>query len=183
MKRHLLAPLFLFLPFTVGHTTSFDLDWSFHRGDCAPAMGFDINPSRLPNETNYTCVMPDYNSSHWRVLDVPHDWSLEDLPPREEDSEFPVLGVRYGDWKLKAGDDPAYAQKSYDDDAWKQAVGGADWRQYGPEFCVVNATGWYRQHIKVPESFRNASGPLLLSIGIVAGAATSYLNGQAPTQP
>src|SRR5947207_13249582 len=41
---------------------AFNDDWHFQRGDSpgAEAVGFD--------------------DSAWRVLDVPHDWSIEDLP-------------------------------------------------------------------------------------------------------
>src|SRR6266702_2261368 len=43
-------------------THQFNDGWRFHRGDApgAEAEGFD--------------------DSSWRTLDVPHDWSIEDLP-------------------------------------------------------------------------------------------------------
>ena len=44
---------------------SFDADWRFLRGD---ATGAEV---------------PSLDDSQWRVLDVPHDWSIEDLPPKE----------------------------------------------------------------------------------------------------
>jgi beta-galactosidase len=40
----------------------FDWDWRFHRGG---AQGAEA---------------PDFDDSHWRRLDLPHDWSIEDLP-------------------------------------------------------------------------------------------------------
>jgi len=43
-------------------TNNFDSDWRFHRGG---ALGAEN---------------PDFNDSDWRVLDLPHDWSIEDLP-------------------------------------------------------------------------------------------------------
>jgi len=52
----------------------------------------------------------------------------QDLPSRETDKEFPVVGVRYGRWKIKAGDNQAYAQASYNDADWLSAEGGTDWR-------------------------------------------------------
>lgn len=52
---------------TFGHASGrdqpFDADWTFHRGD-APGAEF-----------------PDYDDASWRQLDLPHDWSIEDLPP------------------------------------------------------------------------------------------------------
>src|ERR1039457_6955328 len=41
---------------------SFDADWRFLRAD---APGAEV---------------PEFNDSTWRKLDVPHDWSIEDLP-------------------------------------------------------------------------------------------------------
>lgn len=43
-------------------TTLFDAGWRFHRGG---AQGAE---------------KPDFNDSKWRPLDLPHDWSIEDLP-------------------------------------------------------------------------------------------------------
>jgi len=40
----------------------FDSDWRFHRGGALSAE------------------KPDFDDSNWRVLDLPHDWSIEDLP-------------------------------------------------------------------------------------------------------
>ena len=42
--------------------TLFDADWRFHRG----------GSQRAEN--------PDFNDSDWRLLNLPHDWSIEDIP-------------------------------------------------------------------------------------------------------
>src|SRR2546428_1668835 len=44
---------------------TFDSDWRFLRADA-------------PGAEN-----PAFDDSTWRKLDVPHDWSIEDLPPKE----------------------------------------------------------------------------------------------------
>lgn len=41
---------------------NFDADWKFHLGDVVGAE------------------LPEFNDSLWRTLDLPHDWSIEDLP-------------------------------------------------------------------------------------------------------
>src|SRR5690349_10834218 len=46
-------------------TIQFDADWRFHRGGALGAEGFA------------------FDDSSWRQLDVPHDWSIEDLPGRD----------------------------------------------------------------------------------------------------
>ena len=41
----------------------FDAGWRFQRGEVAGAE------------------VPEFDDSGWRRLDLPHDWSVEDLPP------------------------------------------------------------------------------------------------------
>ncbi len=40
----------------------FDFDWKFHRGEITDAQ------------------QPGFDDSAWRTIDLPHDWSIEDLP-------------------------------------------------------------------------------------------------------
>lgn len=49
-------------------TISFDADWRFFKGDQANAQN------------------SDFDDSKWRTLDLPHDWSIEDLPNQTPDS-------------------------------------------------------------------------------------------------
>ena len=49
-------------------TQSFDNKWKFFRGD----------RSRAEN--------PQFDDSEWRLLDLPHDWSIEDLPNQEDEN-------------------------------------------------------------------------------------------------
>jgi len=48
-----------------GRDQPFDLDWKFHRG---AGVGFEATA---------------HDDSAWRTLDLPHDWSIEDLPPQD----------------------------------------------------------------------------------------------------
>jgi beta-galactosidase len=47
---------------SVNRPLLFDSGWKFHRGGALSAE------------------KPDFNDSEWRRLDLPHDWSIEDLP-------------------------------------------------------------------------------------------------------
>ncbi len=66
----LLASVLLFItscinqpvPVANSRTTSFDGNWHFLKDSLSGAEE------------------PDFNDSAWRVIDVPHDWSIEDLP-------------------------------------------------------------------------------------------------------
>lgn len=49
-------------------TVAFDSDWRFLKG----------NPADAQN--------PGFDDSQWRMLDLPHDWSIEDLPDQIKDS-------------------------------------------------------------------------------------------------
>jgi beta-galactosidase len=49
-------------------TTSFDQGWRFIKE----------NPSSAEN--------PAFDDSKWRIVDLPHDWSIEDLPGQSEGS-------------------------------------------------------------------------------------------------
>ncbi|HSI07619.1 MAG TPA: glycoside hydrolase family 2 TIM barrel-domain containing protein [Rariglobus sp.] len=64
MKRFL-AIAFLALAAAYGRDQSFDAGWRFLRADAPGAEA------------------PMFDDSQWRTLDVPHDWSIEDLPPKE----------------------------------------------------------------------------------------------------
>ena len=79
--------------------------WLFHRGD---ATGADS---------------ADFDDSQWRILDVPHDWSIEDLPPgtNETTGEMWTAGsplVRTGPFDL-------YASQGQIATGW--TVGGVGW--------------------------------------------------------
>src|SRR3954462_1984561 len=64
MRLNILTFLLLLLLITNAHsqTTLFDFNWCFHRGG---AQGAEA---------------PGFNDSKWRRINLPHDWSIEDLP-------------------------------------------------------------------------------------------------------
>ena len=78
-------------------TINFDSDWKFFRGDQsgAEAVSFD--------------------DSSWRTLEVPHDWSIEDLPPKPDAP--PELEMVTGEWRFRKGDDPAWKNPDLNDTA------------------------------------------------------------------
>src|SRR5687768_3291845 len=64
MIKQLLTASFTFTLMQVcfSQTTLFDFDWRFHRGGAQRAE------------------MPEFDDSQWKKVDLPHDWSIEDLP-------------------------------------------------------------------------------------------------------
>lgn len=84
--------------------TSFDSNWKFHRGSVANAE------------------QPEYNDSKWRLLDLPHDWSVEPAPIQKE-------GIVIGPFsKVNEG-----------------GAGGADTGQ------TLGGEGWYRKEFTIDQ--------------------------------
>lgn len=64
-----------------GRKILFNKDWKFHLGSVANAE------------------QPSYNDSRWRVLDIPHDWSVEPLPVQREGITIgPFSRMSEGGW-------------------------------------------------------------------------------------
>ena len=84
---------------------SFTSDWRFYRGDTegAEAESFD--------------------DASWRRLDVPHDWSIEDLPGTEEEGSGAIWNQ--GTSPLKIGPFDVYTSEGQISTGW--TVGGVGW--------------------------------------------------------
>jgi beta-galactosidase len=89
---------------------SFDDGWRFLRGDAPGAE------------------LPDFNDSAWRTIDLPHDFSVEDLPPRAADANGE--GALWGTSVLPTRIGPFDTELS---------AGGRDTGWF------VGGTGWYRK--------------------------------------
>jgi beta-galactosidase len=103
-------------PLVHGRDQSFDHDWRFHRGDVPGAEA------------------PGFDDSGWRKLDLPHDWSIEDLTPVSAASGEGTIWVG-GNAPTRIG--PFDVALS----AGQEATGYA-----------VGATGYYRKHFRIPAS-------------------------------
>ncbi|HUO23519.1 MAG TPA: glycoside hydrolase family 2 TIM barrel-domain containing protein [Caulobacteraceae bacterium] len=122
----------------------FDDDWRFWRGDLAGGEAADLD------------------DSGWRRLDLPHDWSIEDLPgnPARADDWAPPAALWNpvarplppGQWlapqvlaegprgpPLKVGPFDAAASVTGFDSGW-----------------TVGGTGWYRKHFALPDLAPNS---------------------------
>ncbi|MGB6689105.1 MAG: glycoside hydrolase family 2 TIM barrel-domain containing protein [Terracidiphilus sp.] len=91
----------------------FDLDWRFLRADVSGAES------------------PDFDDAGWRIVDLPHDWSIEDLDPGVEPSGEGTIWVG-GSTPTRVG--PFDVARS----AGQEATG---W--------VVGGTAWYRKRFRV----------------------------------
>ena len=173
ITKHLKRPMHLLLEVLIAVTAtvnakkiSFDDNYLFYRGDSISSTD--------------AFTKSDYDDSQWNPINVPHDWSALDLPPRKEDHSTPTISVRYGSWKFSPSDDPKYAAAAFNDSEWMATKGGEDWRVFA-NYTKSYATGWYRQTFSAQTWQINATATnpnkLLLSLGIVAGSDEVYING------
>jgi beta-galactosidase len=86
----------------------FDSGWLFYRGDATGAE------------------KPEFADASWRTLDLPHDWSIEDLParPGTAGKNAPGTGT-----PIQTGPFDAELSPGRESTGW-----------------VVGGTGWYRKH-------------------------------------
>ena len=134
---------------------SFDAGWRFLRADApgAEVAGFD--------------------DGKWRTLDVPHDWSIEDLPPSQ--ISVPELPVVAGQWRFQKGDDAAWKTPAFGDGQW-QSVTLPDIWEHHSNYTNNNVYGWFRRHIEIPAECKGKDFDLLL--GCVDDVDETFLNGE-----
>jgi len=80
-------------------------DWRFHRGDVAGAESVS------------------FEDASWRTLDIPHDWSIEDLDPASHDDKDAIWSE--GTSPLRVGPFDAYRSEGQISTGW--TVGGIGW--------------------------------------------------------
>jgi len=98
---------------------NFDEGWRFHLGDAADAW------------------QTLYDDRTWRRVNLPHDYSIEDLPPVGGPAE-PSLTVVPGVWRFHRGDDPAWKNPALDDADWKEVHLPAHWSDHPEDFPCVD---------------------------------------------
>jgi beta-galactosidase len=67
------------MPTTPRQVLRFDCDWRFHAGDIDAPLPNKHIAAYIANKAGYArgAAKPSYDDSDWRVLDLPHDWSVE----------------------------------------------------------------------------------------------------------
>ena len=135
---------------------SFDSGWRFLRADAPGAES------------------PDFDDRAWRALDLPHDWSIEDLPPLEK-SPVPELPVTVGQWRFQKGDDAAWKAPNFDDSGWQSVTLPDTWEHHS-NYTNDNVYGWFRRRIEIPADCKGRDFDLLL--GCIDDVDETYLNSE-----
>ncbi len=133
---------------------AFDDGWRFQRGQASgfQKLGFD-----------------DHS---WRKVDLPHDWSIEDLPAEERQ---PLLPFQAGTWRFKAGDRKAWRNPKFNDSAWKRVQAPHDWRNHKKK-KERPAWGTYRRELVLPPELEGRD--FCLDLGLIGEVNEAYLNGR-----
>ena len=129
------------------------------------SSGSTLTTWRFSRSDDIRYASPSYDDSSWFKVDVPHDWSAEDLPTREDDKSTPVLEVRSGSWRFAPLlGNASFAAPTFDDSSWANVTTPSDWHSYG--VTKYNATGWFRKRVVVTPSQLDAArtGQLRLAI-------------------
>ena len=132
----------------------FDAGWRFFRGD---AKGAEREA---------------FDDHDWRRLDLPHDWSVEDLPD-SQDVPIPCLSPVKGMWRLAFGDNPAWKEPGFVDIFWKEVELPCKWKEHGT--LLENIHGWLRRRVPVPPDA--AGRDMILDLGLIGDADETYVNG------
>jgi len=151
-----------------------------HPGSLAVAQ--DVNPRERCFDSGWRFLRADapgaeapaFADSSWRTLDVPHDWSVDDLPPLAA-SPVPELPVTVGQWRFQKGDDPAWKARTFDDHDW-QSVSLPDTWEHHSNYTADNVYGWFRRRIDIPAECAGKDIDLLL--GCIDDVDEAWLNGQ-----
>ena len=133
---------------------SLDTDWRFLRGDVPGAE------------------RPEFDEGEWRTVSVPHDWSIEDLPP--SDRQIPAIGVVEGKWRFRKGDDPEWKSPGLKDGDWEEVTLPDNWEHHS-NYTEDNVYGWFRRHLILPRDCEGKEVDLLL--GKIDDVDETYLNG------
>lgn len=131
---------------------SFDEGWRFLRGDADGAEA------------------PSFDDGSWRVLDLPHDWSIEDLPYATSTD-----GGATSDPSLLVVKDPGPIPPGV-----PQVIGPFDTansQNGGSTAYTVGGVGWYRKRFRLPEPPGGPGRHVELRFDGVYQNADVWLNG------
>lgn len=137
------------------HLLRFDDNWRFHLG-CAPGA-----------------EAPGYNDAGWRALDLPHDWSIEDLAAASGPTPVVVDAVA-GQWRFHRGDDLTWKDDETDEADWEQVTLPAAWELHS-NYTEDNVYGWFRRKIVVEAEHRGRR--IFLGLGKIDDVDETFFNG------
>jgi len=118
---------------------------------------------------------PSLDNSQWRLLDLPHDWSIEGFAQseskKEDAHEFHVVN---GDWKFREGDSLLWKSSDFNDASWQTLKLPSTWEKHS-NYTQDNVYGWYRRELTVPAELKGED--IIINLGKIDDADETYFNG------
>jgi beta-galactosidase len=138
----------------------FDGNWRFYKGDGGSLAGRSLN------------------DAGWRQLDLPHDWSIEDLPGSDPALNGVIRDADTAPLWQKVTKSPRlvgpFDARLNDNQAYAHSASG------GPMAFTVGGIGWYRKHFTLPPLVPDAHVELEFD-GVYMNAQV-WLNGKLVAQ-
>ena len=91
---------------------------------------------------------------------------------------FPSYESLAGPWRIRSGDDPAWATPELPDEKWATTIVPRGWEKDAlPDY---DGTAWYRMHFSLPPEalLRWSNAPLAILLGAIDDADETFLNGK-----
>ena len=128
-------------------------DWKFHRGNASSA-----------EKTNF-------NDSDWRTVNLPHDWSVEPVPPADPKEAIKSISVITGEWRFHNDDNDDFAKSDFDDSNWQKVVLPDQSNEFKPK-----SYRWFRKVIDIsPDMLK---GDIDFMLGEIVDCDEFYINGK-----
>ena len=97
---------------------------------------------------------PSFDDSHWRLIDLPHDWSIEGHFQSEiSEDDTPVFKIVNKEWEFSKGDNFRWKDPDLDDSSWQLVELPSTWEEHS-DYTHDNVYGWYRRELTIPADLK-----------------------------
>ena len=118
---------------------------------------------------------PSLDDSHWRQLNLPHDWSIEGRFKSETNKEdVPEFHIVKGEWKFNKGDNMLWKNPDIDEASWQIVKLPSTWEEHS-KYTPDNVYGWYRRELTIPAELEGKD--IFINLGKIDDADETYFNG------
>ncbi len=138
-------------------TELFDNAWHFKFGDIKDGQN------------------PVLDDSHWRLLNLPHDWSIEGhFQSDTNNKDLPEFHVVKGEWKFKEGDNMLWKNPDLNDNSWQTVQLPSTWEK-SSDYTKDYVYGWYRRELIIPADLKGKD--IYINVGKIDDADETFFNG------
>ncbi|MGK9476433.1 glycoside hydrolase family 2 TIM barrel-domain containing protein [Melioribacter sp. OK-6-Me] len=118
---------------------------------------------------------PLYDDSNWKLINLPHDWSIEGLAQSiTKKEEAPEFNIVKGEWKFNQGDNLDWKNPDRDDSSWQIVNLPSTWEQHS-NYTQDNVFGWFRRELHIPAELSGKD--IYINLGKIDDIDETYFNG------